>query len=81
MAHRIGSLIQITLNASMGVICTRVGLNLRVVSASLAGAVTKSHNLSVKMMLTTNATPTPIRARMMRDRSSSRCSRKDMRSM
>src|SRR5947209_20270971 len=81
MAQTTGSLNQITLNCSMGSMATRWGAYPSVLSADVAGSLMKFHNGLVKARLATNATAMPINARIIRERSSSRCSRNDMRSM
>src|SRR5690349_17252670 len=69
------------LNWSMGPMAANLGCKPRWVSAVAAGDITISHKSLQNVMLTKNATTTPITAFKMRDRSSSRCSMKDMRSM
>src|ERR1017187_8982010 len=82
MAHKTGSLNQMILNASMGSIWTRFcSLYPSVLSAATAGWQTKSQSWLQYVRLKTKATATPMRARMMRVRSSSKWPRKDMRSM
>ena len=81
MAVRIGNFTQMMLKASIGAICTSFGTAPILFKASVAGAVTIFHSLSQNVRLRTNATPTPPKARRMRERNSSRCSRNDMRSI
>src|SRR5438552_3620928 len=77
-----GSLIQMMEKLSIGaVVVRRGGTTFKNFSASTAGALMMSHNWAEKTMLTMNATPTPQRHLMIRERSPSRCSMKDMRSM
>src|SRR5215475_4679962 len=82
IATRMGSLNQMTVNPSMGVIVTSSGgFTLRDLRASTAGLSTKSHRGLLKERLTIAATTIPASALRMRERSSSRCSMNDMRSM
>src|SRR5579884_1156883 len=77
-----GSFTQMIEKLSMGVIwARRGGFTCRYVSASTAGWLMMSQSWLAKIRLARNATATPHRHLMMRERSSSRCSIKDMRSM
>src|SRR5579864_358522 len=80
-AQRMGSFTQMVLKASIGVICTSSGGYPSVSSAPLAGRETMVHRGLANVRLTANATATPIRHLINRERSSSRCSRNDMRNM
>src|SRR4051794_20884403 len=73
---------QMMLNCSMGVIATNSGgLIPKWVSADTAGSDTISQRSFVKNMLAKNATTKPAKAFNNRERSSSKCSMNDMRSM
>src|SRR5580700_4781602 len=81
MAHTRGSLNQTTLKASMGVSWARVGGKPLALSAAFAGCTTTFQSGSVKVKATHTATTMPMIILIMRERSSSRCSRNDMRNM
>src|SRR5215475_6009000 len=79
---RIGSLIHTMLNWSIGAMATSLGGLMPIFrSAYSAGSCTKSQRLLQKKRLARNAIPTPASIRRIRLRSSSRCSRNDMRNM
>src|SRR5579884_1757174 len=77
-----GSLNQMIMKPSMGwIMASRGGFTPRCFSAETAGSLTTVHSLSAKPRLSMKATASPMRDLIMRERSSSRCSMKDMRSM
>src|SRR5438132_5580116 len=77
-----GSLIQMMEKLSIGaVVVRRGGTTFKNFSASTAGCLMMSHNWDENTMLAMNAIPTPQMHLMIRERSSSRCSMKDIRSM
>ena len=81
MAQTTGSLNQMMLKTSIGSICVRFSGYPRDLSAPLAGCTTTFQSCWLNKRLPPKARPTPINDLMMRERSSSRCCRKDMRSM
>ena len=81
MAVRIGSFTHTILKASMGVIRVSLVSTFRLRRASSAGAWTSFHSSLQNVRLRMNAMPIPPSARRMRERSSSRCSRNDIRSI
>src|ERR1051325_3404016 len=77
--HTSGSLNQMMEIPSVGSNAYRSSGRPRDFSAEAAGRRMKSHNCELNRMAIQNAPASPHRQRMMRARSSSRCSRNDMR--
>src|SRR4051794_24490082 len=76
-----GALIQIVLNCSIGVMAMSTGLALIVLSAEIAGSLTNFQISGAKYRQATKQIANPTMIRISRARNSSRCSRKDMRTI